>query len=355
MLRPWPTRRISRDWIATRGNASERNLSRRHGRPELTTAPTLIAAEGVVLARILDATWPGSHDGLSRHAYGQFHAAQATTAWGGSSRRHVALVDGADLLASAEQYDLVGVLDGRPVRICGIGPVFSGTRRGHASTLIDMVLDQALRNGAQMALLFARPDPDDRPHGFGAVSLTDVTLSVAEPPRYGAPMTMVRGGDERDLAAIVAMGRARAEPFLFHLDRDIDFVRFAITRKRLLAGLGAVNARELHFFIAEEGTTAAAYVVISVVGDTWTLEECGDRDPSGARVGALLQALIARQPIERRPTIHAWLPPRFMPPQITIASSRPPAETLMVRMLNPSTVMPRIGGDDVLYWRNDVI
>ncbi len=151
------------------------------------------------------------------------------------------------------------------------------------------------------------------------------------------------------------MGRARAEPFLFHLDRDTDFVRYAITRKRLLAWLGAKNARELHFFIAEEGTTAAAYVVISVVGDTWTLEECGDRDPSGARVGALLQALIARQPIERRPTIHAWLPPGFMPPQITIASSRPSTKTLMMRTLTSRNIIPLINRDNVLYWRNDVL
>jgi hypothetical protein len=48
-------------------------------------------------------------------------------------------------------------------------------------------------------------------------------------------MTMVRGGEERDLAAIVAMGRARAEPCRFHLDRDVDFVQYAITSKRLLA------------------------------------------------------------------------------------------------------------------------
>jgi hypothetical protein len=62
-----------------------------------------------------------------------------------------------------------------------------------------------------------------------------------------------------------------------------------ITTRRLLAGLAAAGARQLHFFIAEEGITAAAHVVISVVGDLWTLEECGDRDPAGARVGVLLQ------------------------------------------------------------------
>ena len=118
--------------------------------------------------------------------------------------------------------------------------------------------------------------------------------------RHGAPMTLIRGGEERDLAAIVAMGQVRASPFRFHLDRDVDFVRHAIMKRRLLAGFGIAGARQLHFFIAEEGITAAAYVVISVVGDMWTIEECGDRDPSGARVGAILQALIAREPVERR-------------------------------------------------------
>ena len=99
--------------------------------------------------------------------------------------------------------------------------------------------------------------------GFHLVPLTAVELSVAEPTRRGAPMTLIRGGEERDLAAIVAMGQVRANPYRFRLDRDVDFVQYAITKKRLLAGLGAAGARQLHFFIAEGGTTAAAYVVIS--------------------------------------------------------------------------------------------
>jgi hypothetical protein len=150
------------------------------------------------------------------------------------------------------------------------------------------------------------------------------------------------------------MGRARAEPFRFHLDRDIEFVQYAITTKRLLAGLGPADARQLHFFIAEEGISAAAYVIVSVVGSTWTLEECGDRDASGARVGALLQALIAREPVERRPTIRAWLPPRFLPPQVTIASTVPSTETIRVRMLGSQATVPPLSGDDVLFWHNDL-
>ena len=167
-------------------------------------------------------------------------------------------------------------------------------------------------------------------------------------------MTLVRGGEERDVAAIVAMGQVRAAPFRFHLDRDIDLVQYVITKKRLLAGLGSAGAHQLQFFIAEEGITAAAYVVVSVVGSTWTLEECGDRDPSGARVGAILQALIAREPVERRPSIRGWLPPGFVPPQVTIVSAKPSTEVMMVRSLGSTVVGPRLSGHDVLYWRSDI-
>ena len=321
--------------------------------------PAVISAEGTILDRVLDAACRTSHGGLNRQAYGKFHAAQMKTPWGRRCQRAFALVEGEDVLASAEQYDLTAVFDGRAVRVCAIGSVFTEPSHhglSHARVLIETLLDGTAREGAEIALLFSQTGiDDDARNDFQEIPLTDLTLGVAESSRHGAPMTMVRGGEERDLAAIVAMGRVRAEQFRFHLDRDIDFVQYAITTKRLLAGLGAANARQLHFFIAEEGITAAAYVIVSVVGNTWTLEECGDRDTSGARVGALLQALIAREPIERRPTIHAWLPPHFLPPQVTIASAMPSTEVIIVCILGSSTTVPRLSGDDVLYWRNDLL
>jgi len=203
------------------------------------------------------------------------------------------------------------MFDGRAVRICAIGSVQSDAR--YATQLVNGLIDNAAREGAAIAVLLSDTAMDDEIGGaFEQIRFTDVTLSVAQSPRHGAPMTMVRGGEERDPAAIVAMGRVRAEPFRFHLDRDVDVAQYAITSKRLLAGLGSADARQLHFFIAEEGMTAAAYVILSVVGACWTLEECGDRDVPGARVGALLQALIAREPMERRLTIRGWLPAGFM-------------------------------------------
>ena len=268
-------------------------------------------------------------------------------------------MEGQDLLAGAMQYDLTATLDGRALRICGIGslvapPGLSGP--DHARTLLEKSLDEAARRGVDMALLFAPADLTGAVlRGFTRIAGSDVTLQVAESPRHGAPMTMVRGGEERDFPAVAAMGRVRAEAFRFHLDRDVDFIQHVITRKRLRAGLGSPGLRQLQFFIAEEGITAAAYVVVSVEGTTWTLEECGDRDDSGARVGALLQALIAREPAERRPTIRGWLPPGFLPPQLTVVSTTPSPDILMVRMLgSTSAASSPLGAADVLYWRNDV-
>jgi GNAT superfamily N-acetyltransferase len=318
---------------------------------------TIVPAEGVILERVRDALHLISPEGLSRQAYAKFDTAQMKTTWGRLHQRPLALVDGADVLASATQYDLAAVLDQRPVRVCGIGSIFSAPAHrdgGHARELVDRLLDEATRDGAVMALLFSEMSHENyEPNGFEVVSMTEAELTVAESSRRGAPMTLIRGGEERDLAAIVAMGQIRASPFRFHLDRDVDFVQYAVTKKRLLAGLGPARARQLHFFIAEEGITAAAYVVVSIVGSTWTIEECGDRDPSGARVGAILQALIAREPVDRRPTIRGWLPTGFVPPQVTIVSAKPSTEALMVRPLG-SMVVPRLSGADVLYWRSDI-
>ena len=319
---------------------------------------TVVAAEGAVLDRILDATHEMWHEGLTRHAYGRYHAAQMRTAWGRDHQQRFALMKGSQVLASAQRYRFAGVLEQRLVQICGIGAVFTEPmHRGHgyARALVEALLDEATHHGADLAVLFSAMDTTwcDR-NGFQKVPLTEVELDVAESPRRGAPMTLVRGGEERDLAAIVAMGQVRAAPFRFHLDRTIDLVQHAITKNRLLAGLGSAEAMQLQFFIAEEGITAAAYVVLRVVGETWTIEECGDRDPSGARVGAILQALIAREPAERRAAIRGWLPPGFVPPQIRIVSATPSPMAMRIRWLGPASVQLPLSAEEVIYWRSDV-
>jgi len=325
----------------------------------ITSPIRLEPAEGGILQRIVAITPLVELRGLSREAFAKYDAAQAKTVWALGHRRRFALTQRGEVLASAERYDLTGSLDRQLVTICGIAAVHDSgvdeAGRSFGDALTEQLVEDATRNGADLALLFraaARPSPP--PDGFEVVPTTDVELTVTESSRHGAPMTLVRGGEDRDLDAIAAMGRVRAEPFRFHIDRSVDLIKHAITRKRLLAGLGGAGVRQIEFVIAEEGITAAAYIVITVVGGTWMIEECGDRDPSGARIGALLQALIAREPVESRPVIRGWLPPGFLPPQVTIASSSKASPLLFGRALSARVQGLQLTAPEVMFWRSDL-
>jgi len=315
-------------------------------------------AAGPYLEAILDATYDIWHEGLSRTAYGQHYRAQMATPWGRRNLTRLALVEGGAVVASGKLYIFGATLDDRPVRVAGLGAIFTQPRhrgRGAGRELVDRMLDRAATGGADLALLFSEIGADYYARlGFTTIPTKERAFQVAEPARRGAPATMVRTGEDRDLADIVAMGESRARPYRFHLNRDRDLVHYAIAKKRLLAGLGPPGARELQFFIAEEGASAAAYVVVGVKGREWTIEECGDRDPSGARVGAILQALIARDPAARQPTIGGLLPSGFVPPQLSVAHEVPSRDVMMVRPLSDKgNDAVSLREEDVLYWRSD--
>lgn len=319
----------------------------------------LVEAAGPILDRILDDTHQIWNDGLTRDAYGRLWAAQLATSWGRTHLRRLALVEDDKVLASAKLYRFAAMLDGRPIQIAGIGAVFTSPasrRRGAARELIERLLEQEAAAGrADLALLFSEIGPDYYARlGFTPIPMVERRLRVTESPRHGAPMTMVRGGDDRDLEDIVSLGAARAEPYRFHLTRDRDLVHFAIARKRLLAGLGPSGQRIVHFFIAEEGASAVAYVVIGVQDQVWTVEEIGDRDPGGARAGAMLQALIAREPAETRPMIRALLPGGFIPPQVTVIGETPAKDVMMFRPLSDAARGVTLISADVCYWHGDV-
>jgi len=322
-------------------------------------AEVVRADEGPILEAILDATYEIWSDGLTRAAYGRYYAAQVKTPWGRDHLRRVALVEGDDVLAHAKVYTFDATLDGAAVHVTGLGAVFTQPAhrgRGAARDLIERVLAAESAAGADIALLFSEIGADYYTRlGFDVVATTGRELRIAQSERHGAPMTMVRAGEERDLADIAEMERTRAEGYRFHLSRDRDLIKFAIARKRLLAGLGTAGAREVQFFIAEEGASAVAWVLVTARAGAWTLEAAGDRDPSGARVGAILQVLLARDPAARRPTITGWLPTGFLPPQITVIAERPSADVMMLKPLSTAGEAVRgIREPQIIYWRADM-
>src|SRR5512144_1867294 len=103
----------------------------------------LALAEGRLLGDILAATYDIWCEGLTPRAYAQYYKAQLATPWGQRHLRRLALVTGSEVLASAKEYTFDAVLDGAPIRVVGLGAVFTQpVHRGHgaAPALIERML-----------------------------------------------------------------------------------------------------------------------------------------------------------------------------------------------------------------------
>jgi GNAT superfamily N-acetyltransferase len=315
----------------------------------------LIPAEGPLLEEILDLTHSTWSEQLSRGAYARWNGAQLRTRWGTEHLARVALVDeDGRLLATAKRYRFDARIDGHEGFVSGIAAVFtpSGQRgRGFATALIDRLVDEERRGGALAAALFSEIEPSFYERlGFVSVPLDEVTINVAL--KGGSPAMLVRAGDDRDLSDIAAMNSVRSADARFALRRDVTLIQYSIAKKRVQAGLGPPGLRQVEFFVAEEGASAVAYVVLSVSRNGWTLEEAGDRDPAGARLGAMLQVLAAREPSRALPLIRAWWPRLFpVPPQWHLTDRIDSRDVLMIQPFIELT--QPLTADAVFYWRSD--
>ena len=320
----------------------------------------LLIAEGEILEEILDASYPVWHEGLTRDGYARWNAAQLRTTWGADHLRRFALVDDRGRwVASAKRYLWPIRLDGVDTVMCGVGAVFTRPEeRGHgyAAMIIERLIELSRREGAAVAGLFS--EIGERFYerlGFTTVPLDEVDVQIER--RNGAPAMLVRSGEQRDLPALASMYATRAADVRFVLRRDPSVIEYALTKKRLLSGLGQGSTgsraqRQTEFFVAEEGATAAAYVVLTVSPAGWTLEEAGDRDPAGARLGAILQVLLAREPSKAAPLIRAWWPPAMpVPPQMRLVNRVPARDIFMMRPIAHVRIPSR--AEEVFYWRSD--
>jgi GNAT superfamily N-acetyltransferase len=317
----------------------------------------VVPATGAILERVLDDTFPLWHDGLSRQNYSKSWRAQIRTPWGAAHLDRVALVDGAHVLSSAKRYDLSLRLNGRIRRVLGIGAVFTAPEhrgRGGARELITRMLESAVAEGQEFAMLFSEIDPAFYERlDFVPVPLLEQRIEVDQ-KRGGAPAMLVRGGDDRDMHAVAEMSAAQSSGARLALDRSEDFIRFGITRKRLLSGLGPLGARETEFLVVEEGYQAVAYLVCTSHEGRWMIDEAGDRDPSGARLGAMLQVMLARHPGEKLPEIRAWWPHALVPPQVRTTATTPSDGVLMIRPLRDRILpLPPLAAEQVVYWHAD--
>jgi predicted N-acetyltransferase YhbS len=318
----------------------------------------LVPAEGRTLERILSESHDIWSDGLTREAYAKYNAAQMRTPWGARHLRRFALIDDdGEVRSSAKRYDLSVRLDGELVQAVGIGAVFTPERQrghGYARVIVDRLTRAAADDGAAIALLFSEIDPDYYVRmGFVPVQRRELTIRP-RPGKAGAPAVLVRAAEDRDIPSVAALARGMAAPHRFAIEPTDDFVRFGVTKKRLLAGFLDPHLLTVEFFIVEEGAAAVAFAILTVTSEDVVLEMCGDRDPTGARVGALLQVLRARTPAEHSPPISCFLPPRWLPPQVEIQESAAVREPMMVKPLKEGVLTRPLAAEDVLYWHGDL-
>ena len=319
----------------------------------------VVPATGPVLEQVLNDTHPLWNDGLPRENYAKSWAAQLKTPWGQHHLDRVALVDGPHVLSSAKRYDFSMRFDGRIRRVLGIGAVFTAPAhrgRGCARELLTRMLDTAVTEGQEFAMLFSEIAPAFYERlDFVPVPLLESTLEIDQ-KRGGAPAMLVRSGDDRDVHAIAELSAARSADARLAVDRSEELIRFMITRKRLHSGLAPSGYRNTEFLVVEEGYTAVAYLVMTEQDGRWMIEEAGDRDPSGARLGAMLQVMLARHPGERLPEIKCWWPQALVPPQIKIAAASPTQEVMMIRPLRDRILpLPPLAAPEVVYWHSDYI
>jgi GNAT superfamily N-acetyltransferase len=318
---------------------------------------SVVPAVGGVLERILDDTFQLWHDGLTRPNYGRYWTAQQKTAWGEAHLGRVALQDGLHVVASAKRYDLSLRLDGRIRRVLGLGAVFTAAPfrgRGAAKELLTRMIETAEAEGFEFALLFSEIAPRLYEQlDFVPVPFTECRI-VVDRKGGGPPAMLVRSGEDRDLPAIAEISAARMADARLAVVRSEDLIKHGIAKKRLLAGLGPPGLREVEFLVSEEGHQPVAYIVCVSHRGGWFVDDAGDRDPGGARLGAMLQVMLARHPGEAVPEIRAWLPQSLRPPQVTVAAETPTSEVLMIRPLKDRTLpLPPLSAGEVVYWHGD--
>jgi len=321
----------------------------------------LVPVTGDQLQRILDETFPLWGEGLSRRGYEQWNHAQQQTLWGQRHLTRLALVDGDTVVATAKRYDLTMTVNGRATRTLGIGAVFTPKKlrgRGHATAIVHAMEDAARADGVEASLLFSEiGSAFYEKLGFTTVPVQTVDIAVAQ--GKGAPAMLVRSGEDRDAGHVAALHAARATDYAVGLLPDAAQIIYSVAKKRLFVGLHPSRRRRIEYFVAEEGYQAVAYVLLYVSTEStgaqeiWSVEACGDRDPTGARVGAMLQVLIARNPAAPPSIVRGWWPAPLRPPQLTFTVRPHAGEVMMLKPLTSRVTLGRLTAPDVHYFHGD--
>lgn len=197
-------------------------------------------------------------------------------------------------------------------RAAAIGAVFTPRvfrRRGHATTLIRAVLDEASRRGDHAALLFTDIGTDYyRAIGFTPLPCEDALGSLA-----GAAIHPARGVtfremtiDDLDIVSRVQQESSSSRPIAVLRDRDHwEFLLLrAATFFRRLDGSDLTR----RFMIAMDSSRPIGYVVAVLGPGEWNLREAEPFDGDPVTLARILDAGAADANAQSATTVWGWIP-----------------------------------------------
>jgi len=198
-------------------------------------------------------------------------------------------VDGA-FTSGMKAYDLKGTFAGRPIRLLGVGAVFTPPglrRRGHAAAMLRAAMEEWSDQGAHAAVLFS--DIGARYYerlGFHVLDSRECTVDGSDLPRPAGDVRPALPGDELLMTRLFAA--ARGDGHRFALGRDGWTLRFQLRRLRELARARGVGEPE--WGLVAEGRFGEGAAMVRFARDTldvldagWSSEAARDRLLGGLR------------------------------------------------------------------------
>jgi Acetyltransferase (GNAT) domain len=232
--------------------------------------------------------WGG---GLNPERFVAFQRRLADSREAGQRYRLLGLFEGDQLLSAMKAYDLRGSYAGAPLRLLGIGAVYTPPplrRRGHARHMLELAIADHRASGFDAAVLFSDIGADYYERlGFRALESEECTAEAADLPRGGA--MPAAPPDEASMVRVFAQGhRSSAE---LALARDGWVLSFQLRRVRELARARGIDEPEWGLRIGSDAGEAAAMLRVSrdavdVLEAGWTDDSL--RDPLLAAVREFL-------------------------------------------------------------------
>ena len=247
----------------------------------------LTGEERSVYFRGIQPIWGG---GLDEGRFQLFQRRLADSPEAKDRYRLLGWFEGGALVSAMKAYSLNGLCASRPLKLLGIGAVFTPPerrRRGHAGKMLRAALDDARERGLHAAVLFS--DIEARYYerlGFRAVESRESTVDAGALPRPVGGYRPALAGDEENMIRLFGHGRATETRFC--LARDGWTLRFQLRRLRELARARGVGEPEWGV-IAQDGSHEAAAMLrfgrdsIDVLDAAWTSETARLRLLGGLR------------------------------------------------------------------------